>query len=160
MACQIEISSGSCSYTSFLKRRNAPLPCSDSLRRWPAAQSLMPLGVVDHVLIPRVQREGIDDDEVQLVDLDGILPVDARISGLEDDRTRSRIEHPSVVVVGLVRRRGGDLLNVDAVQVEHAVSPKPCAWARKRHSCKILRTFSYATAAPVGSCRSVGWSVA
>ena len=66
----------------------------------------------------------MDGDEVQLVDLDGVLAVDARVAGPEDDLAGSRIEQPSMVVVRLIRQCGGDLLNVDAVQIEHTVSSR------------------------------------
>lgn len=59
---------------SFLKRRKAP-PCpaasgSDIRRpRGPDAG-----GEVDHVLVPDVGRNAVDEDEVQLVEVDWVLP--------------------------------------------------------------------------------------
>ena len=53
---------------------------------------------------------------------DGVLTVDARVAGPEDHLARARIDQPSMLVVSLVRQRGGDLLNVDCVQLEHPVS--------------------------------------
>ena len=77
------------------------------------------VGEVGHVLIPDVRRERVDGNEVQLVDLDGVLPIDAGVAGPERHLARSRVDQPSVLVVGLIRERGGDLLNVDPAQVEH-----------------------------------------
>ena len=40
--CQTEISSGWRSWSSLRKRRNAPLPFSERLKRWPVSRSLRP----------------------------------------------------------------------------------------------------------------------
>ena len=77
------------------------------------------VGEVGHVLKPHVGGERVDDHEVQLIDLDGILPVDARVAGPERHLARARVDQPSVLVVSLIRQRSGDLLNVDSAQVEH-----------------------------------------
>ena len=60
---------------------------------------------VGHVLIPHVGRERVDENEIQLVDLDGVLPVDARVAGPERHPARLRVDQPSVLVVSLTRIR-------------------------------------------------------
>lgn len=77
------------------------------------------LGEVDHVLIPDVRRQRIDENQIQLLQVDWVLPVDAGVAGPERHFTRVRVEEPSVLVVGLICERGCDLLNVDSNQVEH-----------------------------------------
>jgi len=74
---------------------------------------------VGHVLIPDVRRERLDGNEVQLIDLDGVLAIDACIPGPERHLACSRVEQPSVLVVRLIRERGCDLLNVNPAQLEH-----------------------------------------
>jgi len=69
-------------------------------------------GEIGHVLVPDEGRERVDHDEVQLVDLDRVLAVDAGVAGPEQDFAGERIEQPSIVV-SLVPQRGGDLLDVD-----------------------------------------------
>ncbi len=83
------------------------------------------VGKVGHVPKPHIGRERIDGDEIELVDLDGVLPVDARVGGPEHHLTGSRVDEPSVLVVSLIRERGGDLLNVDSAQVEHLLRLEP-----------------------------------
>jgi hypothetical protein len=86
---------------------------------------------VGHVLKPHVGRERIDDDEIELVDLDGVLPVDARVAGPERHLARLRVDQPSVLVVSLIRWRGCDLVNVDSAQVEHLLRLEPEPYALK-----------------------------
>ena len=80
------------------------------------------LGEVDHVLVPHVGQDGVNHDQVRLVEVDRVLTIDARVAGPEDHLARPRVDQPSMLVVGLVRQRGSDLLNIDRVQVEHPVS--------------------------------------
>ncbi|WP_295696897.1 hypothetical protein [Lapillicoccus sp.] len=77
------------------------------------------LSEVDHVLVPDVRRDRFDGNEVQLVDLDGVLAIDACVARPERDLARARVEQPSVLVVRLIRESGGDLVNVDPAQVQH-----------------------------------------
>lgn len=80
---------------------------------------------VGHVLKPHVRRDRIDDDEVQFVDLDGVLSIDAGVAGSERDLAGSGIDQPLMVEVVLISQRGGDLLKVDAVQSKHPVRLDP-----------------------------------
>jgi hypothetical protein len=77
------------------------------------------LGEVGHVLVPDVGRHWIDTDEVQLVEVHGVLPVDARVRGPERDLARSRVDQPPVFIIGSVGQRGGDLVQVKPAQVQH-----------------------------------------
>ncbi len=85
------------------------------------------LGEVDQVLVPDVRRQRIDRNVVQLIDLNGVLPIDARVAGPERHVTRALVDEPSVVIIGLIRERGINLLNIDQGQVEHLVrlGPEP-----------------------------------
>jgi hypothetical protein len=69
------------------------------------------LGKVGYVLQPNVRWEGIDGDEIQLVELDRIFPVDGCVAGPERDLARSRVNQPTVLVASGVRemrrRRAG-----------------------------------------------------
>ena len=93
---------------------------------------------VGHVLKPHVGRERVDGDEIELVNLDGVLPIDASVAGPESYLARSRVEQPSVFVVSLIRECVGDLLNVESVQVEHLlrVEPEPDV---KEEACERRR---------------------
>ena len=71
---------------------------------------------VGHVLVPDVRRKGVDESEVQLIELDGVLTVDPGVTGPERDLAGSGVDQPSVLVVGLIREGGSDLLNVDRVR--------------------------------------------
>jgi hypothetical protein len=88
------------------------------------------LSEVSHVLVPNMGGERVDENEIQLVDLDGVLSVDARVAGPERHLARTRVDQPTVLVVGLIRERGCDPLNVDSTQVEHPlrVEREPGAW--------------------------------
>ncbi len=83
------------------------------------------LSETGHVLIPDVRRDRIDGNEVQLVDLDGVLAVDACVAGPERHLSRSRVEQSTVLIVGLIRERSCDLLNVDSAEVEHLLRLEP-----------------------------------
>ena len=61
----------------------------------------------------------------QLIEVDWMLTVDSCIAGPEDHLPRPRVNQASMLAVGLVRQRGGDLLYIDHVQVEHPVSVRP-----------------------------------
>src|SRR3954467_12901796 len=100
----------------FLEPAKGSSPFQRGGQTPPGSSVAEAVGKVDHVLVPDVGREGIDEDEVQLVDLDGVLTVDAGVAGPEDDFARAWIQKPSMVKVLLIRQCGGDLLNVDAVQ--------------------------------------------
>jgi hypothetical protein len=58
---------------------------------------------VGHVLKPHVGRERLDENKIQLINLDGFSPVDARVAGPGGHLARSRVEQPSVLVISLVR---------------------------------------------------------
>lgn len=67
---------------------------------------------------------------IQLLDLDGVLTVDAGVAGPERQLARAGVDQPPVLIVGLIRERAGDLLNVDSTQIEHPlrVERDPRAW--------------------------------
>ena len=48
------------------------------------------LGEVDHVPVPDVGRQRVDQDQVQLIEVDRVLTVDSRIAGPEDHIARLR----------------------------------------------------------------------
>jgi hypothetical protein len=75
-------------------------------------------GEVGHVLVPDPGRQRLDDDQVQFIEVDWGLPVDAGVSGPERDLSRVRIDQPVVFVIGLVGQRAGDLLQIEAAQVK------------------------------------------
>ena len=81
--------------------------CSPPLQRLcqlPAGGAVADAGSkIGHVLIPDVGRERVDDDEIQVIDFDGVLPVDVRVAGPERHLARSRVHQPSVLVVSLIR---------------------------------------------------------
>jgi hypothetical protein len=63
------------------------------------------LSEVRHVLIPDPGRQGIDADQVQIVEVDRRYPVDAGIGRPEYDLTGSRVDQPPVLIVGLISQR-------------------------------------------------------
>lgn len=111
--------SGYSSWSSSLNRRKAPLPWI----AWasPASGAFIgdPVGEVGHVLVPDPEWQRIDDDQVQLVEVDWRLPVDAGVGRPERDLAGVRVDQPVVFVVGLAGQRVGDLLQIDAAQVKH-----------------------------------------
>src|SRR6266851_8507460 len=60
---------------------------------------------------------------VQVVEVDGGLTADAALGGPEHDLAGLRVDEPPVLVIGLVRQCGGDLLQVKLTQVKHLVEP-------------------------------------
>ncbi|MCC3313613.1 hypothetical protein [Nocardia africana] len=77
------------------------------------------LGEILHVLIPEVGRERIDGNEVHLVEVDGRASIDAAVARPQHDLTGLRVDQPSALLVGLIRQSRGDLLQVEAAQVQH-----------------------------------------
>jgi hypothetical protein len=75
-------------------------------------------GEVDHVLVPDPGRQRLDDDQVQFIEVDGCLPVDASVSRPEHDLSRVRVDQPVVFVIGLVGQCASDLLQIEAAQVK------------------------------------------
>jgi hypothetical protein len=64
-----------------------------------------PIGEVGHVLVPDPGRQRVDDDQVQLVQADRRLAVDAGVGRPERDLSRVRVDQPAVFVVGLAGQR-------------------------------------------------------
>jgi len=86
-------------------------------------------GKVGHVLVPDVGGQWIDADQVQLVEVDRRLPVDAGVGRPERDLPGLRVDQPPVFVVGLVGQRVGDLLQIEAAQVKHQTRIDPSSYA-------------------------------
>ena len=93
------------------------------------------VGEVDHVLVPDVGRQRVDQDQVQLVELDRVLAINTRVAGPEGHLPGSWVDQP-MLVVGLIGQRGGYLLNIDGVQLKHLVSVRPGQVARTRQPPK------------------------
>jgi hypothetical protein len=70
-------------------------------------------GEVGHVLVPDVGRQRMDRDQVQVVEINGRVTIDATVRRPQHDRTRLRVDQPTLLVVGLVRECGGDFLEVE-----------------------------------------------
>jgi hypothetical protein len=83
------------------------------------------LSEVSDVLLPDVRRDRVDGNEVQVLDLGGVRTVDACVAGPERHLARWRVEQSTVLVVGLTRERGCDLLHVDSGHVEHLLGLEP-----------------------------------
>ena len=111
--------SGCSSWSSSLNRRKAPLPWI--ARGQPAPGVLIgdPVGEVGHVLVPDPGRQRLDDDQVQFLEVNWCLPVDAGVSRPERDLSRVRVDQPVVFVIGPVGQRAGDLLQIETAQVKH-----------------------------------------
>ena len=110
--------SGCSSWSSFLNRRKAPLPwiARASLRlarpsEIPPAKSAMS--------VPDPGRQRLDEDQVQFIEADWCLPVDAGVSRPERDLSRVRIDQPVAFVIGLAGQPAGDLLQIEAAQAKH-----------------------------------------
>ena len=80
------------------------------------------LGEVGHVLVPDVGGQWPDGQQVQVVEVDRGVAVDAAVGGPEHDLAGLRIDEPPVLIAGLVRQCSGDLLQVKLAQVQHLVS--------------------------------------
>jgi hypothetical protein len=78
-----------------------------------------PVGEVGHVLVPDPGRQRPDDDQVQFIEADRCLPVDAGVSRPEHDLAGVRVDQPVVFVIGLAGQGAGDLLQIEAAQVKH-----------------------------------------
>jgi hypothetical protein len=76
-------------------------------------------GEVGHVLVPDPGRQRLDEDQVQFVEVDGCLPVDAGVSRPERDLSCVRVDQPVVFVIGLAGQCAGDLFQIEAAQVKH-----------------------------------------
>ena len=86
-----------------------------------------PFGEVGHVLVPDIGGKRIDWNQIQLVELDRVLPIDACINRPERDLASPWVDQPSVLVVGLIRQRRRNLVHVELVHVEHPLSVDPDA---------------------------------
>jgi hypothetical protein len=89
--------------------------------------------------------------------------IDAQVAGPEGKFARVRVDQPSTFVVGLICQCGGDLLNVDGVQIQHppTVGREWVTCIRKRLTGRVqlaatrrgLKAIaSPSQAAPVSSC--------
>jgi len=96
------------------------------------------IGEVGHVLVPDGGRQRINADQVELVEAGGGLAVDPGAGRPENDFSGLRVDQPPVLVVGLVRQRGGDLFEVKVAQIQHRASviPAPGAVARQKRPCQ------------------------
>ena len=83
------------------------------------------VGKIGHVLKPHVGRKGVYGDEIQLVEFDRVLPVDARVAGPVRHLASARVDQPPVLVVSLIPQRRCDLLNVDVAKVQHLLRVEP-----------------------------------
>ena len=61
----------------------------------------------------------LDDNQVQFIEVNGCLPVDAGVSRPEHDLSRVRVDQPAVFVIGLVGQCASDLLPIEAARVKH-----------------------------------------
>jgi hypothetical protein len=86
------------------------------------------LGEVGHVLVPDGGREGVDADQVQVLEVDGCLAVDTGVASPQHDLSGLRIDQPAMLVVGLVAKSGSDLLQVQAAQVKHRITISRQTW--------------------------------
>jgi hypothetical protein len=77
------------------------------------------LGEVSHIPIPDRGGQRIHDDQIQLVEIDRVLPIDAQLGGPEHGVAGSRVDQPPVFIVGLIGQRGGDLVQIEPIQIEH-----------------------------------------
>ncbi len=61
----------------------------------------------------------VDADQVQVVEIDGCLAVDAGVGRPERDLAGLRVDQPPVLVAVLVGQRVADLLQVETAQIQH-----------------------------------------
>jgi antitoxin YefM len=78
-------------------------------------------GKVGHVLAQYPGWRWVDADQVQFLEVDRCLPVDAGVGCPGRDLSGVRVDQPLALVVGLVGQRAGDLLQIDAAQLKHHV---------------------------------------
>src|SRR6478672_4918986 len=83
------------------------------------------VGKVGHVLKPHRRWQRVDEDEIELVDLDWVLPIDTRVAGPEGHLTRSRIDQPSMLVVSLISKSRCDVIHIDSAKIEHSLRVRP-----------------------------------
>jgi hypothetical protein len=83
------------------------------------------VGKVSHVLKPHRGRQRVDEDEIDLVDVERVLPIDARVAGPEGHLTRSRVDQPSVLKVSLISQGRCDLIHIDSAKIEHPLTVGP-----------------------------------
>ena len=70
-----------------------------------------PFCEVSHVLEPDVGRKRVDRHQIQFVEVDRILPIDAGVRCPECDLSGLRIDQPLVVIVVLIGQRGRYLVD-------------------------------------------------
>lgn len=113
---------------------------------------------VGHVLVPDVGRQRIDADQVQLVEVHRCLAIDAGVGRPEHDFTSLWVDQPPVLVVGLVRQCGGDLLKVEAVQIKHRTTVVRAA-RYSRQVCPESAGLPAGPLADAGLIRTTRWLV-
>src|SRR5436309_14066749 len=86
------------------------------------------LGEVGHVLVPDVGRQGVDAEQVQVIEVDGCLAVDTGVASPEHDLSGLRIDQPAMLVVGLLGKSGSDLLQVQAAEAMHRITISRQMW--------------------------------
>jgi len=85
-----------------------------------------PLGEVGHVLVPDVGRERVDADQVQVVEVNGVLTVDPEVGRPEGNLSGPRIDQPAMLVARLVGKSVSDLLQVQIAQIKHRTRVVRC----------------------------------
>jgi hypothetical protein len=96
------------------------------------------LGEVGHVLVPDPGRQWIDADQVQLLEVDRRLAVDAGVGRPERDLSGLWVDQPPVFVAALVGQRVGDLLQIEAAQVRHGARIDPSSHASAEGATRAL----------------------
>jgi hypothetical protein len=84
-------------------------------------------GEVGHVLVPDPSGQRVDADQIQLIEVDRRLAVDAGVGRPERDLSGLRVDHPPMLVAVLVGQRDADLLQVQAGEVKHQARIVPFA---------------------------------
>src|SRR5262245_51756737 len=77
------------------------------------------LDKVGHVLIPDMGGQRIDSDQVQLVEINRIAPVNPEVAGPEHDLTSLRVHQPPPIIRILILQRGRNLVQIETLQVKH-----------------------------------------
>ena len=96
-------------------------------------------GEVGHVLVPDPGRQRVDADQLQFLEVDRCLPVDAGVGCPERDLSGLRVDQPLAFVVGPVGQRSGDFLQIDAAQVKHHARIDPTArqYLRREQATRV-----------------------
>ena len=78
-----------------------------------------PVCEVSHVLVPHIGRQRVDADQVDIVQINGMLAINPAVLGPQRDLPAVRIDQPAMLEIPLVTQRRRKFVQVHRAQIDH-----------------------------------------